>query len=468
MTIYTKVCPLSCSIFFTSYQMVNYIRNSEKYIRRILSRVSLQTAFSNMQRRVLPSFLSPGSGKQNELVVVLYDQQLKIIGGKGIVLEEIPGDEATFLHLVPDALQKIFPDDQNLPLILVLPPAFFQFTPFELPGIEVDKLRQALRLQLPQLLPGSSENEILGHMDFNYKDDHGCALWLKGDFIEKLFNELFKRNIILVKIIPRPVSVIINKPRYCVEDYDEYQSTCVAVEDNKICHWNIIYGKDKKNDTFLEEYNKIKQNIVENNYSCVEVNQSCLGWDSINDKIIYFVPDSYNEFYSKNRKAKIKRGLLLLFFLVIVVVLFPFARLGIQEHNMRKELVRLKEQNSRLIKLSSKISSFVEKWGVITEFPNIDVANLLVRLNNIIPDNSWLVSLSLDNGILEITGYSPDPGNILRIFSEQEIFYDVSYSQVVRSDQDKKKFNYFGIQCKLKNIDIPAYLEKYFRDENEY
>ena len=209
------------------------------YIRRRLSRVPLQTAFSNMQRRILPSFFSLGPKKQKELVVVLYDQQLKIVGGKGIVLEEIPSDEITFLNLVPDALQEIFPDEKNIPLILVLPPAFFQFTPFELPGIKEDKLRQALRLQLPQLLPGSSENEVLGYMDFNYTDDHGCALWLKGDFVEKLFNELIKRNIILVKIIPRPVSFTVNKQRYCVEDYDKYQSTCVAIENNKICYLRV-------------------------------------------------------------------------------------------------------------------------------------------------------------------------------------------------------------------------------------
>ena len=427
----------------------------------------------NMISQKFRSLANFSKQENQELTVVVYDHRLEILEGSGCLLQEYPYDAEIFLRQVPDALQRICPTGHPLYITLVLPPIFFQYTPFTLPGIEENRLFQALRLQASHLLSTSSGDELLADMNFGYDGEHGHALWMKKKFVDQLFDALKQRNIFLEKIIPRPLALNIQDTKnYCLEDVDQYQSTCVSVSDGSIIQWVTICGKDREIPEFFKEYNEAKDNLIHSKESpsspCLTIQSGCLRWRSVDRENVYFVPPGYNILERQRVRKRIRNGLFAAGCIFVLVLSLPLLRLSLQERNMREEIAALKVRNAELIRLSSEIADFNEQWGIITEFPNIDVAELLVNLNKLIPIDSWLSSLSLDNGILEITGYSPEPDKILSVLSKQDYFVDVSYSQVVRVEHEKGEYNYFGIQCKLKNMDILSYLEKYFQNEYEY
>jgi len=91
------------------------------------------------------------------------------------------------------------------------------------------------------------------------------------------------------------------------------------------------------------------------------------------------------------------------------------------------------------------------------------MARLIESLDQLIPKNSWLMSLSYEQGKVEIKGNSADPAGLLQILSQHPEYTNAAFSQNTRIDRGKQN-EYFGITFDIKNLPYEAYKAEYFPD----
>ncbi len=110
------------------------------------------------------------------------------------------------------------------------------------------------------------------------------------------------------------------------------------------------------------------------------------------------------------------------------------------------------------------VLNYEDNWAAFDQFPQINIPQILLKINTLIPKNSWLSSFELNKGIINIEGYSPNPAEILELLSRLEEFDQVRFNQNIRSERGKNK-EHFGITFRLIAIDEDAYYKEFFSYE---
>jgi len=121
-------------------------------------------------------------------------------------------------------------------------------------------------------------------------------------------------------------------------------------------------------------------------------------------------------------------------------------------------------QTEEVRKAREKVLNYEDNWAAFDNYPQTNISQIILKINNLIPENSWLSSFELNKGSVEIEGYSPNPSKILELLSQQDIFEQIAFNQNIRSERGKNK-EYFGIMFHLVGIEENKYYKKYFSGE---
>lgn len=415
---------------------------------------SLKPHFDKKRHQHLPKL---------DYCLVLYEESLvELNSDQHYQLEQI-ADAQTVAH----AARRLLPAaDSKKNIALALPSHEFIATQAHLPGVGSENLHSALLLQKPMLLPGYSDTLLLAVHAQAQSDGHYLVLWFSAQRADDLFAAFLEQGLNLSLILPRPL-VMLQETETTQHLYDEDSSsiTYAQWEDNRLSRWLWMDKQDYEKNDFrqqLEEY--LREADLRFEEEAQWQRKSHLSdWENIPHppkRACYYsfiAPQAAQQHKLKQRKQRWRwfYGSLLL---LLLALLGTGAWLWYQQYQLQQAIAQLKEQTRNIEKLRQGVFAIEDEIGPIALFPEQDVISLLQQLNGLIPKNSWITRMKIENGIIEIEGNSPEPVNILESLANSELFTEVTFNQPIRGQR-------FGIAMQIVGVDVKAYMEIYFPDQ---
>lgn len=350
----------------------------------------------------------------------------------------------------------------NKPVALFLPPAAFVATSVHLPGVAQANLANALRLQLPQLLPGVTEKLLMSIPPTVRPDGTYTILWLSTGYADALFSAFSQVGLMLKVLLPRPLAAISNEPSQ-VFDQDSEIISFISFEDQQLTNWLILTREEYDDPHFCEQFDQITKPFQ--NTPTLQIKDNINKWlqptkDLPSEIFKYgFTPPLAEQAQQAERRRQKWLGVKALAGVFGIFVLWATFWSWHYIDKVDKRLKRLQAETKEINQVRSKVIELEEKISPITNFPNQDISGLLIYLNDTIPKNSWLTRLKVDVGHVEVEGVTSDPSSILEKLSQNSAFSEVAFNRQFDSQGGTGKF---GISFKLNGLEVKKYLEKYF------
>ena len=125
----------------------------------------------------------------------------------------------------------------------------------------------------------------------------------------------------------------------------------------------------------------------------------------------------------------------------------------IKERQMLKEvnqkIEEIKPLGDKAIALAKEVRELSGRKKEIEEFNSYKIwgTNLLLELNDIIPQNAWIERMNLEKNELEIEGYADSASSLISILESSPYFEDVKFTSSITIRGLKKEK--FKIKAKL-------------------
>jgi hypothetical protein len=369
-------------------------------------------------------------------------------------------------------------------IALRLPGAEFLAMQVQMPGVADERLLPAIELQRGELLPAVEQSLLLQAIRLDPLSGETLILWLSGERAESLFHEFELRGLFLALIEPRPLAcrpeIVLGRNGLADVDpsawsgwiCDESNGSriCTRWQDGRVVDWISTLQADLELPPLAEQW---RQAIGE--WPVVMLDQPTHGGEAegevagLQQQItlgepgeIYFVPATAVQRIrerigqrSRRRRIAVAAGLATLSMLL-------WAALSARSLYYEDRLERLKSAAHEASALRAEVVNLEERYAPIRDFPRIDVSDTLTRLNQMIPRESWIERFRIDNGMVEVEGYSPDPSGLVSALAGDERFIDVAFNRATRGGTGADRGDRFGIRFQLAGIDVAGYLEEHF------
>ena len=370
-----------------------------------------------------------------------------------------------------EAARRLLPEVKSKQrLALSLPGHEFVATNIKLPGVSAENLGSATRLQLPMLLPGMNEPLLLAiHGHSGKPGREHIALWFSKARADALFRAFEKEGLFLSCLLPRPLAGLPQSAgSHQVYDKDQTTVTCIQWSEQVLERWLYISKPELEDAEFRTQFEeqitfRPPGDAPESAKFTQTRKTTPTDWDACPVREAYYYRFTPPE--AEKRMAAGRRRMKRYLFAFGAGMILILTTLGIGEglrykHRIEKRLAELKEQTMNITQLQDEVTDIGKKIGPIQDFPRHNVLSVLEELNKRIPKQSHLKSIKIEDGIVIIEGYSPDPAGIVRMLeNDSAAFTDVEFSKGTKG-------NNFGISFLLVNIDVDDYNKKYFpRDE---
>jgi len=364
-----------------------------------------------------------------------------------------------------EAARRLLPNTDNQQRIsLALPSSEFVMTSLQLPAIAAQNIKNVVNLQLPTLLPGTSEPLLLAVQPQKI-DGMTVALWMSSKRADELYRAFNKVGLFLACILPRPLVAIPPKGRSVyIYDEDETAVTIVVWADEIIQKW-LYYSKIDCEETSFHQ--QLEEIITATNAKFPEIHKDkSADWEKLPMPCpsVYgyaFVSNAATAHLAQIAQRKKRRFLAITATLVVLALIVAIGAVIHYEHALQKRLAKLRADTRDVSELQIDAVNIEEAIAPIKNFPNQNVFAVLTQLESLIPKDSWISNFKIENGVVEIEGYSPTPSNLVEILAGEPTFVSVDFSQGVRAEQNKSEQK-FGITFKLKGIDVANYGQQYF------
>lgn len=366
-----------------------------------------------------------------------------------------------------EAARRLLPNTDNQQHIsLALPSSEFVATGLQLPVIAAENIKNVVNLQLPTLLPGVTEPLLLA-VQPQSKEGMTVALWMSSQRANELYQAFNKVGLFLACILPRPLVTVPHKA-HAVRIYDEDETSITLVEwsNNIVQNW-LHYAKIDGEESHFQQ--QLEDIFAKKEESITEIRKSSAeNWEKLpmpsSDAYGYaFVPVGATAYLTQIAQRKKRRLLTIAAGIVVLAIISAIGAVIHYEHRLQKHLTALRTDTRDVSELQVEAVNIEESIAPITTFPNQDVLQVLMKLEKLIPKDSWISSFKIEKGIVEIEGYSPTPSNLVEILAKEPSFVNVDFNQGVRAEQNKSEQK-FGITFKLKGIDVTAYSQQYLGD----
>lgn len=357
--------------------------------------------------------------------------------------------------------RRLLPQWQK-PVALFLPPSAFVATQVHLPGVAHANLANALRLQLPLLLPGVTEKLLMSIPPKTRDDGMYIILWLSTGYANALFSAFSQVGLALNLLLPRPLAAISNESSQ-VFDQDSDLISFISFEDQQLTQWLTLTPEEYDDPSFCEQFDQITKPFQD--ASTLQIKDNTNKWlQPIKDlpSAVFkygFTPPLADQAQQAARRRQKWLGIKALGITAGLFVLWATWWSWNYIDKVDKRLKRLQAETKEVRQLRNQVIDLEEKISPITNFPNQDISSLLEYLNETIPKNSWLTRLKVDAGFIEIEGVTADPSLILEKLSQNSAFSEVAFNRQFDRQGTTGKF---GISFKLNGLEVKKYLEKHF------
>jgi len=369
---------------------------------------------------------------------------------------------------------------------LLLPPAEFYISDTTVPAVGLDLQRSALLLQAMTVLPEFEQTLNAGFMP-GFRQQalpavrSGLAAWLPAERAESLFRAFSDNKIFLASVMPR------------VTLFTDLAGSLLSGADNMPDQiYSTIEDVDQHLITVLQHSSQGKLSCLQCSASdssvpelhsgfLLECGGDAAGRNRLNLRSAqdYFdasplrtggdnsLPESRARLAAQGvfphaalaarhqlEQGKLRKQLLKVAMAAMVVVSLPFIWQSFQ-------LVRLESQldQAQLLSITARadqsvVREFENDWGVFNEFPDQDIAAVLLTLQQVISPG-LLSAIELNEGLLSIEGESPDPQNILEQLEQNPMFTEVDFARATNN-------NRYFIDLRLSTVNFSAYREWHF------
>jgi hypothetical protein len=402
-------------------------------------------------------------GRNNEILkridasLLLYDNSL-INTATGTLFEIVPNEDEQFTDALARVARQLLPmSDGKKHVLLLLPTADFASTTFNMNAMSEKMVRSALELQSNSLIPAYDENLLLA---VNATNPEGVALWFNEKEANDLFRAFEEQNIFLSAIMPRALAMLNvqdeNDKTLLINDEEGSNISFLQVTGVAIRRLLTVNKTDLEQEVFAKQWD-IEINQLKG--EAVKTMSSLDDWLEIR-QIVTPVPEycfhpagaiKEEKQISLAKKSKVGMAVTACFVLLLFA---PFISNWLKLKDLQTELERVQELTIEPRGLRASIFDMEEEWGALEEYPDQQVAEVLISLNEVL--QGALSSFSINKGVVDISGSTDDPAYLVELLAQREEFYNVVQSTNTRGGGAQ-----FGIRLSLSNTDFETYDENF-------
>jgi len=391
-----------------------------------------------------------------DISLLLFDNTL-VNTANGEAEEIALIEDGSFPEAMARAARRLARGDKRN-ILLLLPTADFVATAYHMNLAGEKMIRSALELQAQSLLPAYEENLLLA---VNAAQQEGVALWFNEQEANRLFRAFAHEDLFLGAIMPRSLAVLDasdddDLKTMLINDEEGSNISFLQVRSNAVRRLLTVNKRDLEQEVFARQWeietSQLKGDAMRNMTSMDD-------WKALKRKVqplpeYSFLPagaiaEQKRISFARNSKVAMAATA------VVVLLLFaPFIARWLELRGVLDDLETAQDMSAEPRALQASIFDMEEEWGALYEYPDQQVAQVLVSLNSVI--QSSLTSISINKGVVDITGSTNDPAYLVELLSEREEFNNVSQSTSTRGAGSQ-----FGIRLNLTNVDFEDYEEKY-------
>ncbi len=335
--------------------------------------------------------------------------------------------------------------------ILLLPPAEFAATPFELPGIGGEHLRSALLLQLESILPALAEPVELAV--------HGggaqVALWIASGRIDELHAAFAAKGLLLAAVKPRVLHD--RTPPSGIIDDDGAALTFIQSPDGVLRQWKHLAAADLGQDEFATQWEAELRACGGAAAPRLEsaADFAPVAGAEIHADYNFFPRAAVAECLRGHRRRQLLRASAALG-VVALLAATPFFLQQFEIAGLNRELQALREQSAPARANREIVVDFENRWAAVENFPRQDARAAMFTLQQVLSPNR-LSNLEISEGVIRIQGSSEDPQSILQRLEQNPMFTEVVFSRATSNGQ-------YYIDLRLAEVNFGAYMARYFPD----
>jgi hypothetical protein len=407
-----------------------------------------------------------------DICLIVYNTTLLHTKYRNLVKQDDALSQLTATELAQAAQRILSPMSakkrQRKRIALALPNSEFVATSLQLPAVATQNLHNVVRLQLPTLLPGATESQLLLAVQAPPDGETTCALWIPVQRVEELWQAFNQVGLSLICVVPRSVVVLPRKfIPWQIHDEDDNSITYLEWSGNVIQRWLHLPKKECDISEFQAQWQELQSTLPADIQQVQKLAVS--DWEDLPlpSPATYdyaFVPPSTKARWAQAIKRKRRvEWILLMMFLVGGIIWGIYYAMDYQQ-KQKQYLVDLQRRNLNVSQLQAEVAEIEAQIGPVKHFPRQEVVSVLLKLNQLIPKDSWIISFHIEAGVIKLEGYSPKPTQLVEILSEVPELTDVEGGDLII---ERKREEYkFTIQLKLKHFDLKPYWLEYFPDKS--
>jgi len=388
--------------------------------------------------------------------LLLFDNTL-INTANGMSREVLLDAEKPFAEVLAQAARQLAKKDDHV--LLLLPTSDFVATSYSMSISGEKMLRSALELQAHSLIPAYDEKLQLA---VNARSQEGVALWFNENKANRLFRAFESENLFLSAIMPRSLALFEPEQDSEIEtsllinDEENDDISFVQVRGDVIRRLLTVNKVDLEQEVFSKQWeletSQLKGESVKDMTTLDD-------WQALRQTVTpvpeyCFLPAGAIQEEKRISFARRSRIGAAAAVCLVLLLFAPFISAWNTLRQLESELERVREMTVEPRRLQASIFDMEEEWGALYEYPDQQVAEVLMTLNSVI--QSSLTSFSINEGVVDITGSTDDPAYLVELLAGKEEFYNVGQSTNTRGGGSQ-----FGIRMNLSSVDFEAYEEKF-------
>ena len=407
-------------------------------------------------RSLLPARRHSDIFNRIDISLLLFDNTL-VNTANGESEEISLTEDGSFPEAMARAARRLARGDKHN-ILLLLPTADFVATAYHMNLASEKMIRSALELQAQSLIPAYEENLLLA---VNAAQQEGVALWFNEQEANRLFRAFAHEDLFLGAIMPRSLAVLgaaddDDLKTMLINDEEGSNISFLQVRTNAVRRLLTVNRRDLEQEVFARQWeietSQLKGDAVRNMTSMDD-------WKELKRKVqplpeYSFLPAGAIAEQKRISFARNSKVAMAATAVVVLLLLAPFISRWLELSGVLDDLETAQVMSAEPRALQASIFDMEEEWGALYEYPDQEVAQVLVSLNSVI--QSSLTSISINKGVVDITGSTNDPAYLVELLSEREEFNNVSQSTSTRGAGSQ-----FGIRLNLTNVDFEDYEEKY-------
>lgn len=442
-------------------------------IDELRERIRLLLASAGQQKSATDALVR----RINRCLMMFDDRLYDLESGEHVVVANTHSRDASVIaDAAAQLLQSSNADAECI--LLLLPPAEFLASQINMPGLPPDAMRTSLKLQAMTQLPEYDRQLDLAVTSNGESGSASQVLawWIPAFCTSELFNAFSAHSLFLAAVLPRPAWLLAGLQRnlgvrtITLQDTDRSMLTIVGsspalMEEHRAATVTCLQTvAEDLLDPELNEYwqsELLHAGIKKIDYTINSADDCIRLIQQFNLQHIEHKSANWAAFPAPALAARHqldrgrRRGFILKAIAAgIALLALPFIYQSWQLIRLDSQLADIRVLSADARQNQEAVREFETQWGVMTEFPDQDVAATMLELQQVI-NPGVLTMFEIDEGFITIEGESEDPQNVLERLEQNPLFTEVDFARATNN-------NRYFIDLRLTTVNFPAYQQWHF------